>query len=132
MKFVSLLLVALPECCGGSEFVILPSFTAQSADGSYVDKVDVVALNCETKGEIEPYLEKMLETLRELPSSDVVLHNTMVVKNWLKQIKAGCYEHDVPVGLLKALRKVLGKMVQPSMLVYLSGVVRYGSETGQK
>lgn len=121
VRLNSLILLALPEYSADSEFNVLPSMHAVSADGKQRDDVDIVALNCKTKEDILPHLEKMLNTFRELPQQAVVVQNIKTVERWLNEIRAGLYEHDVPSGLLDAVCRASRMQLRREQMIYLSG-----------
>jgi hypothetical protein len=119
--FGSTLVVACPKFAEGS-FMPMPAMRAESKDGSRVENISVVCVNCATKAEIVPFFTNLLKKFQEMEETDVVRNNIKFLEATLNQVAAGTFEHDVPQGLIKAISDAAGMRLGKEQMLYLSGV----------
>jgi hypothetical protein len=119
--FGSTLVVACPEFAAGS-FMTMPSMRAESRDGSKVENISVVCVNCTTKAEIVPFFTNLLKKFQEAEKTDVVRNNIKFLEATLNQVAAGTFEHEPPKGLVEAISNASGMRLGKEQMLYLSGV----------
>jgi hypothetical protein len=119
--FGSTLVVACPQFAEGS-FMPMPEMRAVSKDGSRVENISVVCVNCATKAEIVPFFENLLKKFQEMEETEIIKNNISFLEATLDQVAAGTFEHDVPQGLVKAISDAAGERLTRDQMLYLSGV----------
>lgn len=130
-QFYSVLLLALPEFCAGGEFRTMPHLESRYPDGSTANFVDIVCLNCKTKQEILPLLQKLKQQFEQQcalqPKSEVLAKNKAFVIRMIAEIQSGVFEHDVPEKVLESVRDSSQMPLRTNQMIYLSGVTRLES-----
>jgi hypothetical protein len=119
--FGSTLVVACPKFAEGS-FMPMPAMRAESKDGSRVENISVVCVNCATKEEIVPFFQDLLKKFQEAEKTDIVKNNISFLEATLEKVAAGTFEHEPPKGLIGAISNASGMRLGKDQMLYLSGV----------
>lgn len=93
-------MIASPMLSNG-DFNFLGTLTGKN--GNHVDNVNVIAWDCDDKSEIKPLIKRLLSEAKDKEQTDNLKENVVALKEYLQEINAGTYEHDLPKGLESVL-----------------------------